>query len=581
MFYIFTVLAVAQISQNHDESSATGTASPARTIRLAEVPTGPWVLSRTDAQNAPTCTGRSEVVRGVYRSIQVNVDAWGCNIPGDAANEPSIAIDPTDLRKIVIGWRQFDSVVSDFRQAGYAISQDAGHTWVFPGSLTPGVFGSDPVLATNADGTVYYLSINIDEMRLFRSFDSGATWENPIQVIDSFADKPWLAIDRTNGIGRNNVYICSSGFYPRRSVDEGVTFASIPGGPSCWGGTICVDGDGGVYVAEGPTTIPIGIAKSSNAADPNLTPTFAQTKWLEVGLYSRDGGAPNGMGLLGQVWVAANPTTVLSNVHVYVLTLAGVDPLFVDPCDLVFVASADGGVTWGRPIVVNDDPLSRNGWQWFDTMSVAPNGRIDVIWNDTRNSQQPNLSEVYYSYSNDGGVTWSPNVPVSPMFDSRVGIPGMNDKLGDYYHMVSDNLGANLAYAATFNGEQDVYFLRIGPWDCNGNEIPDEIDILVGTSLDCNANGVPDECEYRADLDGDGLTTLTDYAAFASAMTGPAVAARGTCNPPSSPLCDGGGTPLPDGRGSDCDGTGLLDIDHDDDIDLADFYGLQRVFAGP
>lgn len=554
MFCIFTILAIAQFPTNPNVLHAQSIASPYRRSYTEEFPTAPWVPSRRAAENPAGGTCRSEVVRGPYRSIQVNVDGRGCNILGDAANEPSIAIDPTDLRKIVIGWRQFDSVVSDFRQAGYAISQDAGHTWVFPGSLTPGVFGSDPVLATNADGTVYYLSINIDEMRLFRSFDGGVTWEDPIQVIDTFADKPWMAIDRTNGIGRNNVYICSSGFYPRRSVDEGVTFASIPGGPSCWGGTICVDGDGGVYVAEGPTTIPIGIAKSSNAADPNLSPTFAQTKWLEVGLYSRDGGAPNGMGLLGQVWVAANPTTVLSNVHVYVLTLAGVDPLFVDPCDLVFVASADGGVTWGRPIVVNDDPLSQNGWQWFDTMSVAPNGRIDVIWNDTRNSQQPNLSEVYYSYSNDGGVTWSPNVPVSPMFDSRVGIPGMNDKLGDYYHMVSDNLGANLAYAATFNGEQDVYFLRIGPWDCNGNGIDDAVDIAGGTSLDCNANEVPDECEYRADLASDGLTTLTDHAAFASTMTGPGQAAISGCD-------------------------ALLDIDHDGDIDLADFYGLQRVFV--
>jgi hypothetical protein len=62
--------------------------------------------------------------------------------------------------------------------------------------------------------------------------------------------------------------------------------------------------------------------------------------------------------------------------------------------------------------------------------------------------------------------------------------------------MRSDNLGANIAYAATFNGEQDIYFLRIGPWDCNGNEVPDETDISAGPSLDCNANEVPDECEY-------------------------------------------------------------------------------------
>jgi hypothetical protein len=33
--------------------------------------------------------------------------------------------------------------------------------------------------------------------------------------------------------------------------------------------------------------------------------------------------------------------------------------------------------------------------------------------------------------------------------------------MGDYFHMVSDNGGAHLAWAATFGGEQNVYYLRI------------------------------------------------------------------------------------------------------------------------
>src|SRR5262245_816722 len=56
---------------------------------------------------------------GVFTSCQVNVDASGNNIRGDAANEPSIAVDPTDGNKMMIGWRQFNSINSDFRQAGW------------------------------------------------------------------------------------------------------------------------------------------------------------------------------------------------------------------------------------------------------------------------------------------------------------------------------------------------------------------------------------------------------------------------------------------------------------------------------
>ena len=54
---------------------------------------------------------------------------------GDAANEPSISVDPTNGNKMVIGWRQFDSIQSDFRQAGWGYTTDGGIHWTFPGVL--------------------------------------------------------------------------------------------------------------------------------------------------------------------------------------------------------------------------------------------------------------------------------------------------------------------------------------------------------------------------------------------------------------------------------------------------------------
>src|SRR5215471_8931364 len=69
---------------------------------------------------------------GVFISYQVNVDANGNNIVGDAANECSISVDPTNISKMAIGWRQFDSVSSNFRQGGWGYITDAGVTWMFP-----------------------------------------------------------------------------------------------------------------------------------------------------------------------------------------------------------------------------------------------------------------------------------------------------------------------------------------------------------------------------------------------------------------------------------------------------------------
>jgi len=55
---------------------------------------------------------------GPFTSHQVNVDANGQNILGDAANECPIAVDPTNGNKMTIAWRQFNDVTSNFRQAG-------------------------------------------------------------------------------------------------------------------------------------------------------------------------------------------------------------------------------------------------------------------------------------------------------------------------------------------------------------------------------------------------------------------------------------------------------------------------------
>src|SRR6476659_5456419 len=81
-------------------------------------------------------TGQSDAMisqHGPFTSYQANVDGNGQNITGDAANEPSISIDPTDPNKMTIGWRQFNSVASNFRQAGWGFTTNRGVSWTFPG----------------------------------------------------------------------------------------------------------------------------------------------------------------------------------------------------------------------------------------------------------------------------------------------------------------------------------------------------------------------------------------------------------------------------------------------------------------
>ena len=97
-----------------------------------EVPDDPYLPRPAHvAEPVPTLPLRG----GPPYGVQVNVDPQGANIPGDAANEPSIAVDPTAPNRIVIGWRQFDTIASNFRQAGWGYSHDGGRTWTVNGPL--------------------------------------------------------------------------------------------------------------------------------------------------------------------------------------------------------------------------------------------------------------------------------------------------------------------------------------------------------------------------------------------------------------------------------------------------------------
>ena len=56
-------------------------------------------------------------------------------------------------------------------------------------------------------------------------------------------------------------------------------------------------------------------------------------------------------------------------------------------------------------VAINAD--DRDAWQWFATMSVAPNGRIDVVWIESLDGDEIQIGELTYTFSEDGGDSWS------------------------------------------------------------------------------------------------------------------------------------------------------------------------------
>ena len=119
-----------------------------------------------------------------------------------------------------------------------------------------------------------------------------------------------------------------------------------------------------------------------------------------------------------------------------------------------------------------------------------------------------------YAYHHDG-IAWSEQFKFVPTwigyrdaFGVSVALSGSHFVIG----AVGDDSNSELAGAAyVFEFEND----------CNHNAIPDEDDIIAGTSADLNNNGVPDECEPPppGDVNCDIAVNNGDIDAFVLALT--------------------------------------------------------------
>jgi hypothetical protein len=494
-----------------------------QTVPRKPLPTEP--LEKYD--NPPAVAARAQILAvspglvshfGPYTSYQVNVDANGSNRTGDAANEPSICIDPTDGNKMSIGWRQFDSVASNFRQAGFAYTTTGGTNWIAPGVLQNNVFRSDPVLNSDTTGRFFYLSLLesfFDD--LWRSITGGQSWTS-VGPADG-GDKEWFTIDNTDSSGHGFQYQSWStdgnnynGRQFTRSINGGVSWMNpidIPNSPA-WG-TLNVDSDGNLFIGGvNLDTGRIWCVRSRNAKNSAVVPTFDQSTSVNLGGDIVFSEPINPEGLVGQVFLAVDRSDTSTNNNVYML--ASVQPSgFTNGSDVMFVRSTNGGSTFGAPRRINDDPVNHSKWHWFGTLSVAPNGRIDSVWLDTRNAANNKDSQLFYSYSIDGGNSWSRNVAVSNSFNPSVGYPNQ-DKIGDYITVVSDEASANVAYAATFNGEEDIYFVRIPP---------------LPSLADFNADARPDFLLYNAATQQTAIAYMNNNSVIGAAF-GPTLPAGWT-----------------------------------------------------
>ncbi len=105
--------------------------------------------------------------------------------------------------------------------------------------------------------------------------------------------------------------------------------------------------------------------------------------------------------------------------------------------DVYLWTLAPGEGRWGEPVRVNDTPSTDDSSQLLPKLSVAPDGRLDVLYYDRRVDPENLRTEASLQSSFDGGRTFLPRVPLSDRpFDSRIGygsergMPDLGTRLG-------------------------------------------------------------------------------------------------------------------------------------------------------
>ena len=396
---------------------------------------------------------------------------------------PGLAVNPADSRHIVEVEQDIlaGNCVSN-------VSIDGGATWVggplvppagFPPPYTPlplhscsasagAQFEGSVAFGTGQNVYVAYSSgrTATDGLSVIvaRSSDGGRTYAPVVAMNNPGAANPnyvrsRLAVHRGAGAGgADRIYVSAQANVSIGGNNFGRVYVSVSNdGGATWGlpveitagGTTApaaqtrnetsgpvVNGDGTVSVAYRETdpnppapglSSVTGVIKVAKAAYPATT--WTQTPVTVARGYVDEADSRfNGSNFPK---MAGNP----ANNSLYITYMEGPPPggrqdHFIHPdVDVMFTRSTNGGASWSAPKRVNDDPpgtgaTARGPAQRHPRVSVAPDGRVDVVWQDRRHGYrspthshlgngEARMGDTYFAYSIDGGQTFSKNRRVS------------------------------------------------------------------------------------------------------------------------------------------------------------------------
>jgi hypothetical protein len=395
-------------------------------------------------------------------SVGANVDM--SNEPGPQS-ETSIAINPSSPSQIVSGSNE----IVRLPMRGY-FSADGGSSWgavdlpLPPPLVTNGTdFGSDPSVAWDTHGNVFYayivvffsrgngVAINGTELAVARSSDGGQTWKSAFFALQTgqskFNDKPYIAVDDNPASPhRDTIYVAwdrfvgsssgSNGVLVSHSTDGGQSFSapvfasSTAAGPKGdIGADPFVGPDGTVHVAWHDVQNNAIVEASSADGGQSFGPTHTispTTVAFDVAI-----PAQASRGALVYPACGADTSTGPNRGTLYCSWL---DQTPASGTDIFVARSTDTGATWSAPLRVNDDPAGVANDQFNQWLAVDPaDGSVNLSWNDTRNDPAHLSTDIFYTRSTDGGLSFTKNIQVTtaPTNETCCGAD-LGNQYGDY-----------------------------------------------------------------------------------------------------------------------------------------------------
>ncbi|MDP9388208.1 MAG: glycoside hydrolase [Actinomycetota bacterium] len=439
----------------HVVATTTGVASSAAPVvaRLA--------LAVTLLAGAALAAG---VLPGAADSAEAAVVRVGPKVPVTAMdrrvepanNSPMLVADPTDARFVVMANR-LDA--PDFGCA-LQVSGDAGRGWRTATPVPNLPLGADkcyaPEVAFDADGVLYYLFVGLagrgnEPMGAFltTSVDRAATFSEPRRVLGPRNFGVRMAIDADHGAkGRIHlVWLHATsdpplgGFGPppnpilaAHSDDGGRSFStpvqvSDPARQRVVAPALALGPDHRVHVAY--------YDLEDDAVDyQGLEGPVWDGTWSMVVATSSDGGERFGPGVVVDASIVpAERVMLIFTMPPPALATGGgrvcvgwTDARHGDP-DVLLRCSNNHGRSWSAPVRANDDRVGNGAHQYLPRLSLAPDGRLDAIFYDRRDTPGNFGTWVYYTLSRDGGRSFSPNTKLSPDV--------INPTIGQQYGVVS------------------------------------------------------------------------------------------------------------------------------------------------